>query len=82
MKFIKIALLVAGSILAILFFAAGIYIYRNLNYHKAPLRRTMRAGFVERQAVMADGSILTVYYQKYAAGENTSLLWTRWTLPD
>jgi pimeloyl-ACP methyl ester carboxylesterase len=58
MKFIKIALLVAGSILAILFFAAGIYIYRNLNYHKAPLRRTMRAGFVERQAVMADGSIL------------------------
>lgn len=33
-------------------------------------------------AELADGSILTVYYQKYAAGENTSLLWTRWTLPD
>ncbi|MDW7658272.1 MAG: sialidase family protein, partial [Bacillota bacterium] len=31
---------------------------------------------------LADGSILTAYYQKYAAGEHTSLLWTRWTLPD
>ena len=28
-----------------------------------------------------DGSIFTIYYQKYAAGEKTSLLWTRWELP-
>jgi len=27
-----------------------------------------------------DGSIFTMYYQKYAAGEKTSLLWTRWKL--
>ena len=30
---------------------------------------------------LADGSIFTIYYQKYAAGENPSLLWTRWGLP-
>ena len=31
---------------------------------------------------LEDGSIFTVYYQKYTAGEPTSLLWTRWTLPE
>ena len=30
---------------------------------------------------MADGSILTVCYQKYVAGEKCSLLWSRWRLP-
>lgn len=29
-----------------------------------------------------DGSIFTIYYQKYAAGEKTSLMWTRWKLPE
>lgn len=28
-----------------------------------------------------DGSLFTVYYQKLAAGEKSSLLWTRWELP-
>ena len=58
MKFIKITLLVAGSILAILVLAAGVYVYHNLNYYKAPLRRTMRAGFVEKQVTLDDGTIL------------------------
>lgn len=30
---------------------------------------------------MPDGSLFTVAYQKYAAGEKCSLLWSRWTLP-
>jgi hypothetical protein len=30
---------------------------------------------------MPDGSIFTIYYQKYKAGEKCSLLWTRWRLP-
>ncbi len=30
---------------------------------------------------LEDGSILTVYYQKYESGEQTSLLYTRWQLP-
>ncbi len=31
---------------------------------------------------LEDGSIFTLYYQKYAAGEKPSLLWTRWRLPE
>ena len=30
---------------------------------------------------LADGSLFTVCYQKAAAGEKCSLLWSRWTLP-
>jgi len=30
---------------------------------------------------MLDGSLFTVYYQKFQAGEKCSLLWTRWRLP-
>lgn len=33
-------------------------------------------------AELGDGSLITVYYQKAAAGENTAVLYTRWTLPD
>lgn len=31
---------------------------------------------------LSDGSILTIYYQKYSADEKPSLLWTRWNLPE
>lgn len=31
---------------------------------------------------LGDGSLLTVYYQKAEAGENTSILYTRWHLPE
>ena len=31
---------------------------------------------------MADGSLFSVYYQKAAAGEPCSLLWSRWRLPE
>jgi hypothetical protein len=30
---------------------------------------------------LADGSLFTVYYQKFAAGEHCSLLWSCWQLP-
>lgn len=30
---------------------------------------------------LADGSLFSVYYQKAAAGEHCSLLWSRWQLP-
>ncbi len=30
---------------------------------------------------LEDGSLLTVYYQKYSASEKCSLLWSRWSLP-
>ena len=31
---------------------------------------------------LSDGSIFTVYYQKPAADEPCTLMYTRWTLPD
>lgn len=30
---------------------------------------------------LGDGTLLSVYYQKFAAGEHCSLLWSRWALP-
>jgi hypothetical protein len=30
---------------------------------------------------LADGTLFTVYYQKFLAGEHCSLLWSRWQLP-
>lgn len=32
-------------------------------------------------ARLGDGSLLTVYYQKLAADQQPSLLWSRWELP-
>lgn len=31
---------------------------------------------------LADGSLITVYYQQAAEGENTSILYTKWNLPE
>lgn len=31
---------------------------------------------------LADGALFTVYYQKFAAREHCSLLWSRWQLPE
>ena len=31
---------------------------------------------------LGDGSLFSVYYQKFAAGEHCSLLWSRWQLPE
>ncbi len=33
-------------------------------------------------AELPDGSIVTVYYQKYQEGESTSILYTKWWLPE
>ncbi|NLO82931.1 MAG: exo-alpha-sialidase [Clostridiales bacterium] len=33
-------------------------------------------------AELPNGEILTVYYQRYRKGEKTSILWSKWTLPD
>ena len=31
---------------------------------------------------LGDGTLFSVYYQKFAAGEHCSLLWSRWVLPE
>ena len=59
MKFIKIILLVAGSILAILILAAGVYVYHNLNYYTKPLCAEPCAPALSRkQVTLEDGTIL------------------------
>lgn len=52
--------------------------------HDMPLRDDGPDGDLGYPATveLGDGSLLTVYYQKAAAGENTSILYTRWKLPE
>lgn len=52
--------------------------------HDMPLRDDGPDGDLGYPATveLPDGSLITVYYQKAAAGENTSILYTRWNLPE
>ena len=54
----KTVLIVIGSLLGVIILAGGIYVHRNLNYYKAPIRQTMRAGFTEKQVTLPDGTVL------------------------
>ena len=60
--FLIILVVISGAVLI----AAAAYVYHNLNYYKAPLRRITKAGFVEKQAVLEDGSTLN-----YGEGPNS-----------
>lgn len=64
-KVLKIVLSIFGALLLIIIVAASCYVYNNLNYYKAPLEQTIKAGFVEKQATLKDGSILN-----YGEGPN------------
>ena len=57
-KIIKVLLVIIGIFIGLILIAAGAYIYNNLNYYKSPLRKTMKAGFVEKQAELEDGTVL------------------------
>ena len=52
--------------------------------HDMPLRDDGPDGDLGYPATaeLKDGSLITVYYQKAEAGENTSILYTRWNLPE
>lgn len=54
----KIALTVIGSLLCVMIVLASLYVYHNLNFDKAPMRRTMKAGYVEKQVSLDDGTVL------------------------
>lgn len=55
---IQTVLIGLGILLGVTVIIAGGYVYNNLNYYKAPLRETMRAGFEEKQVTLADGTVL------------------------
>ena len=54
----KILLIILGVILGAALITAAAYVYNNLNYYKAPLRKVVKAGFIEKQVTLDDGSIL------------------------
>nr|QCO92790.1 hypothetical protein [uncultured bacterium]QCO92816.1 hypothetical protein [uncultured bacterium]QCO92868.1 hypothetical protein [uncultured bacterium]QCO92901.1 hypothetical protein [uncultured bacterium]QCO92935.1 hypothetical protein [uncultured bacterium] len=53
-----IILIGIGSLLGVLILAAAGYVFNNLNYYKAPLRATFKAGYAEKQATLEDGDQL------------------------
>ena len=67
-RIVKTFFIVTGILLSGIIIAAAGYVYNNLNYYKPPLRQTMKAGFVEKQVTLADGTRLN-----YAEGPDNGL---------
>lgn len=57
-KVLKIIGIVILSLIVIIAVAFGIYVYNNTHYWQGDLKKTMDAGFTEKQAKAADGSII------------------------
>lgn len=57
-KIMKILLLILGGLLLVLLIAAAVYIYHNLNYDQGVMKKLEKAGFIEKQAELPDGTIL------------------------
>ncbi len=57
-RVLKMILLVLAIITAIAAIALVIYAYQNTNYDKKPLKQTYRAGYIEKQVTLDDGTIL------------------------
>ncbi len=51
-------LTIIGILLGIIISAGSLFIYNNLNYYKSPMRAVWKAGFEEKQATLADGTVL------------------------
>lgn len=61
---IKIILILLLLLLAL----AGLYVYNNLNYYKKPKKQTQKAGFLEKQIQLPNGTVLN-----YGEGPNNGL---------
>lgn len=57
-KVVIIMLMVIGILLCAIIVVGAAYVYNNLNYYKAPLKKTMKAGFEEKQITLEDATIL------------------------
>ena len=58
MKLLKIILKILAGFIVLLIVATGIYIYRNLYYDKNIDKIISRAGFLEKQVILPDGTLL------------------------
>lgn len=50
--------IIIGILLLAVIVVAGVYVYNNLNYYKAPLRKVLKVGFKEKQVKLKDGTVL------------------------
>ncbi len=57
-KALKITLIIILAIVLVLAIAAGIYCYKCLNYWQKDYETTIKAGFVEKQVTLSDGSVI------------------------
>ena len=57
-KFLKYFLIITGSVTGILLITVMGYFYHNLKGSKPSLSKTIKAGFIEKQALLDDGTIL------------------------
>lgn len=55
---LKIVLIVLGSLILLAAVALGIYFYSSTHYWQADYNNTVNAGFVEKDATLADGSVI------------------------
>lgn len=64
-KTMRIILLVLGGLVLIMAIAAAGYVYNNMNYDKGTAKELQKAGFVQKQARLPDGTVLN-----YGEGPN------------
>lgn len=64
--------LIFGVIIVVILFLTGSYFYTNITYIEKPLKKMYRAGFVEKQVELKDGTILN--YGKGPDNGKTPLL--------
>jgi len=57
-KKLKIILIIIAAVIVVLVTAASIYIYKCMNYWQGDYKNTINAGFTEKQAALADGSVI------------------------
>jgi len=58
MKVLKLVLKIFVGLIIALTIIFGIYVYRNLNYDKNIENIISHAGFIEKQAILPDGTLL------------------------
>jgi len=54
----KMVIIILLSILILLIAVASIFIYKGMRYWQNDLEKTMKAGFIEQQAILPDGSVI------------------------
>lgn len=57
-KILKIITIIVVSLVAVVIIVASTYFYRNMNYWQTDYKKTVKAGFIEKQATLPDGAVI------------------------